>query len=90
MSPFEAMMLICFGISWPLSIIKQIRDKKVQGKSPLFVGVIGIGYVAGIIHKVFYNFDWIVILYALNLIMVTTDLILYFYYRRRQRDSELI
>ena len=91
MSPFEAIMLLCFGISWPISIAKSLRVKHVQGKSPVFSAVIAIGYMSGIIHKVFYNFDWILFLYALNLVMVTTDLVLYFHYSRypggKARDS---
>jgi hypothetical protein len=80
MSIFEAFMLLCFGVSWPLSIAKALRTKVVEGKSPLFMTVIGIGYLSGIIHKVLFSFDWIILLYALNMTMVAIDLGLYFRY----------
>ena len=44
MSPFEALMLICFGLSWPVSILKALRTK-VSGKSPLY------GYSDSWIHQ---------------------------------------
>jgi predicted tellurium resistance membrane protein TerC len=80
MSFFEALMLLCFGLSWPISIAKALRTKKVVGKSPLFMAVICLGYVSGILHKVFYAFDWVVVLYVINLLMVATDLFLYYHY----------
>jgi hypothetical protein len=80
MSVFEAVMLICFGVSWPVSITKAIRTKVVVGKSPLFMTIVCFGYVAGIIHKLLYSRDWITALYALNLVMVAIDLILYYRY----------
>jgi|GEM_PF-227868 len=52
---FEAVMLICFGLAWPLNIIKSLRTKSTQGKSVLFLIVILIGYVAGITHKLLYS-----------------------------------
>jgi uncharacterized membrane protein len=80
MSVFEVMMLVCFGISWPISIAKALRTKRVEGKSPVFMAVICLGYLSGILHKLFFAFDWVIALYALNLVMVTTDLFLYYRY----------
>lgn len=80
MSFFEALMLICFGVGWPISIAKSLRTKVVVGKSPLFMAVLCLGYVSGIIHKVLYSRDWVVDLYILNLLMVMVDLALYFKY----------
>jgi len=80
MSTFEALMLICFGIGWPVSIIKSLRTKMVIGKSPLFMTILIIGYTSGLMHKIFYSMDWIIWLYALNLIMILTDLTLYYKY----------
>ncbi len=78
MSPFEAAMLICFGLSWPISILKALRTRKVEGKSPLFMVILILGYTMGILHKVFYNMDWVVSLYALNACLVGFDLMLYY------------
>ena len=34
---FELLMVLCFGISWPISIAKTLKTKCVSGKSPLFI-----------------------------------------------------
>ena len=70
-------MLICFGVSWPISIAKAWRTRQVAGKSPLFLGIVIAGYASGILHKVLYSPDWVVALYAVNLVMVAIDLTLY-------------
>jgi len=84
---FEALMLILFGVSWPVSIAKTLRTRFVRGKSPLFMVLVIIGYGCGITHKII-NPDPltcrphpIVWLYALNLAMVAFDLLLYLHYR---------
>lgn len=77
MSIFEAIMLICFGMAWPFSIYKSYKTKSIQGKSPMFLIVILIGYISGILHKILDNYDYIIYLYILNTIMVSADLILY-------------
>ena len=81
MSIFEATMLICFGMSWPISIAKSLRTKVVAGKSPLFMTLLCFGYLCGIAHKVLYSRDWVILLYTLNMIFVAIDLTLYFKYR---------
>jgi hypothetical protein len=78
MSIFEIVMLICFGMSWPISIVKALRTRMVLGKSCLFMGIICVGYLAGILHKLVYSRDWIIALYALNLLLVMVDMFLYF------------
>jgi len=84
MSIFEITMLICFGAAWPFSIYKSYRSKSSQGKSASFLVIVLIGYAAGILNKIYYNFDNVIYLYALNMIMVMLDLILYM---RNQRIS---
>ena len=85
MSIFEGIMLICFGASWPISILKSIRVKQVTGKSPLFLAVVSAGYVSGIIHKILYSLDWIIVLYIVNLMMILADLALYIHYSRMNK-----
>ncbi len=80
---FEAIMLVCFGLSWPVSIAKALRTKNVSGKSPLFMVLISLGYTSGIIHKLLNDPNWVISLYGLNLIMVLTDLFLYLHYSGR-------
>ena len=87
MSVFEAIMLVCFGVSWPISIAKSLRTKKVEGKSPLFMGIVCFGYLNGVLYKTLHAFDWIIVLYALNMVVVATDLLLYFYYTRPRRGG---
>lgn len=76
-SLLEAVMLVCWGVSWPVSILKSLRTKKVHGKSPIFMALIATGYVSAILHKVLYSYDYLVWLYLLNLSMILTDLYLY-------------
>ncbi|MCO1601621.1 MULTISPECIES: hypothetical protein [Desulfosporosinus] len=82
MSIFEVIMLICFGAAWPLSIYKSYTSRSTAGKSLAFLIVILFGYVAGILHKVFNQYDVVVYLYLLNFIMVLTDLLIYLRNRR--------
>lgn len=87
-SIFEALMLICFGFSWPFAIIKTIRVKNPVGKSYLFLGLIIIGYIAGCLHKVVYKYDFVFWLYMLNGILVLTDTILCLYYQFRNKPEQ--
>ena len=90
-SIFEILMLLCFACSWPFSIVKALRTKVVIGKSPIFMSIIILGYVFGILHKIFYHPDAVVYLYLFNLLIVSFDLFLYFKYigqNRRDLMSE--
>ena len=86
-SVFEAVMLLCFAASWPFSIAKSLRTKVVTGKSPMFMGIIEVGYVAGILYKLSGTPDFVLALYVLNLLIVGTDLLLYFRYRHNAPPS---
>ena len=44
-SIMEMMMVVCFGISWPLNIIKAWRSRSAKGISLPFYFFIWIGYV---------------------------------------------
>ena len=78
MSYLEMTMLICFGAAWPLSIYKSYTSKSTAGKSVFFLIIIMIGYIAGILNKLLYNYDFVIYLYILNLLMVFIDTMLYF------------
>ncbi|HSN67045.1 MAG TPA: hypothetical protein VLS94_10410 [Fusibacter sp.] len=78
MSLLEMTMLICFGAAWPLSIYKSYTSKSTAGKSVFFLIIIMVGYVAGILNKLLYNYDFVIYLYILNLFMVFIDTMLYF------------
>ena len=85
MSIFEAMMLVCFGLSWPMNILKSWRTRPAVGKSLAFLLIIEVGYICGMLNKVLVKFDWVFFLYVLNFCMVGTDVILYFRNRRLDR-----
>ena len=88
-SIWEVLFLLCFAVSWPISIAKSLRTKVVIGKSPIFMGLVILGYVFGIIHKLLHNPDIVTWLYAFNATQVATDLILYFAYIGRNRRELL-
>lgn len=87
MSVFEIVMLCCFGFAWPLSIYKSVKSKSTKGKSLLFLFVIVTGYVAGIFHKLMYNYDNVIFLYVLNGTMVSIDIVIYLKNRRVEKQS---
>jgi hypothetical protein len=78
MSPFEIIMLICFGAAWPFSIYKSAKTKAIGSKSLLFLFALLFGYIAGVFHKIFYLYDPVIFLYILNGTMVAIDIGLYF------------
>ncbi len=85
-SILESIMMICFGASWPMAIIKTLRVKNPAGKSILFLCLIEIGYLAGLTSKLLYTpRDPVIWLYLLNFAMVGTDLSLTLYYGHRNR-----
>ena len=86
-SIFETLMLLCFACSWPISIYKSLKTKFVLGKSPAFQAIIILGYIFGIIHKMVNNLDFVTFLWILNMILVSVDLALYFYYAPKNRES---
>lgn len=80
-SIYEILMLVCFGVSWPVALLKTYKTKTVKGKSILFLFLILLGYVFGIVHKVIYNFDYVIWLYIANGLLVLADMTLWFKYR---------
>jgi len=82
MSIFEITMLVCFGAAWPFSLYRSYRSRTNAGKSLFFLGVVFLGYVSGILHKIFFSPDPVIGLYILNCIMVAGDILLYFRNRR--------
>lgn len=82
-------MLLCFGCSWPNNIITTLKNKSPKGKSLVFMILVDIGYLCGIVSKlVSGDFHWyVVFFYVLNFCMVTTDMILYFYFKHKEKDA---
>ena len=82
----EALMVICFGISWPASLAKSWRVRTAKGKSILFLLFVELGYFAGILAKIVSgNITYVFVFYVLNAVFVATDISLYF--RNRALDK---
>lgn len=80
---FEVGMVLCFGISWPISIYKSYTSRSNEGKSIVFVVFILIGYVFGVTSKLLAgNITYVVYFYIINLLMVSFDFMLYFRNRK--------
>jgi len=85
---FELIMVLCFGVSWPVSIAKSWRCRTAKGKSPVFLFFIIAGYASGITWKLLLgSTTYVFWFYMLNLLMVTADLLLYFRNRRLDRTA---
>ena len=90
----EVVMIVSFGATWPLNVIKSYKARTTKGKSLAFLCLIFFGYVAGIISKILneaymmsFSSKWYVLFfYVLNLIMVGIDLCLYI--RNYRLDKE--
>lgn len=83
----EVLMIICFGLSWPVSIYKSYTSRTAKGKSLFFEIFIWLGYVFGIIRKCMQmssggDFGWLfylcLVFYILNIAEITIDILLYF------------
>lgn len=81
---FEALMLICFGCSWPVANLKTWRAKRVEGQSVAFKWLVFLGYLFGIGSALTRAEGWdnrVLALYLFNLSMVGLGLFLYYRYR---------
>ena len=92
---FEAIMILCFGLSWPISIRKSYISRTAKGKSLFFEVFIWVGYIFGISRKIIqvcigtgggflFYLAWA--FYILNFIEITIDMLLYF--RNTKLDAE--
>ena len=78
-SIFETVMLVCFGFSWPLNVIKAYRAKTSKGTSLPFILLIIAGYIAGISAKLITGqINYVLIAYILNLAIVSLNVVVYF------------
>ena len=78
-SILETAMLLCFGFSWPLNVIKSYKAGTTKGTSLPFILLIITGYVAGITAKVVnHQITYVLAAYILNLAIVSLNMIVYF------------
>ena len=76
---FETIMMVCFGLSWPLNVIKAYKARTTKGTSLPFILLIVTGYIAGITAKLIMNqINYVLIVYLLNLAIVSLNVIVYF------------
>ena len=81
----EIIMIVSFGASWPLNLMKSFKARTTKGKSLPFLLLIFFGYVAGITSKLVSESymanigqKWYVLFfYVLNFIMVGADIVMY-------------
>ena len=86
-SILETFMLICFGFSWPLNVIKAYKAKTAKGTSLPFILLIIFGYISGITAKLLMpQTNYVLIVYLINLAVVFLNLLVYF--RNRKLDKE--
>ena len=90
MSPIlETFMLVCFGLSWPINVLKAIKARSAKNMSLPFILLIISGYVAGISAKLLSNqFNYVLVVYFINLTIVIINLLVYFRNKHIDRESE--
>ena len=92
----EIIMIVSFGASWPLNVVKSYKARTTKGKSLAFLLLILFGYVAGISSKLineaymanFASKWYVLFFYVLNFLMVGTDVILYFRNLKLDKDAQ--
>ena len=84
----EIFMIVSFGFSWPMNVIKSWKARTTKGKSLAFLVLIFFDYICGIASKLLApTFKWYVLFfYVLNFVMVGADLVLY--YRNYKLDKK--
>ena len=87
----EAGMLVCFGISWPFNIAKSLRSRTAKGKSFIYEILVVVGYFFGLAAKIILgDVNYVMIFYIVDILMVTTDIILTFRNRRLDRERDKV
>ena len=75
----ETIMLVCFGFSWPINLIKAYKARTAKSTSLPFVLLIIAGYISGISAKIIMgNINYVLVAYLLNLAIVSLNLVVYF------------
>ena len=75
----ESIMLICFGLSWPVSVVKNIKAHTAKSMSLPFILLIITGYIAGISSKIInHNYSYVLVIYFFNLLVVSINVVVYF------------
>lgn len=91
-------MIVSFGASWPMNVVKSYKTRTTKGKSLAFLCLIFFGYIAGITSKLvneaymaaFAEKWYVLFFYVLNFLMVGADICLYIrnYKLDKARENE--
>ena len=89
----EIIMILCFGASWPMNVLKSYKARTAKGKSVAFLLLIFVGYIAGIASKLLneaymaqFSSKWyVLVFYFINISMVGLDICIYI--RNRHLDK---
>jgi archaellum biogenesis protein FlaJ (TadC family) len=85
----ETVMLVCFGLSWPVNLIKSIKAKTARATSLKFIILIILGYIAGIAAKIVSGqFNYVLAAYFVNLVFVAANLCVYFINRKYDKNTK--
>lgn len=84
MSVLEVLMIVCFGLAWPINLYNSWKSRSTKGKNLLFMSFIVLAYIFGILNKLFVSVDNAIYFYLLNEVMVLADYFLYFANRRKE------
>lgn len=78
-SLLEAVMMLCFGLSWPINVIKAYKARTAKGASLPFILLITFGYLAGITAKIVTGqINYVLAVYLFNLAVVALNIAVYF------------
>ncbi len=87
-SILETAMLVCFGLSWPINLVKSIKSKTAKATSLKFLLLITVGYLCGIAAKVVsHQFNYVLAVFLLYLLVVAANLVVYFINKRRDKNA---
>lgn len=95
----ETIMLICFGLSWPISLYKNIKMKSAKGMNIYFTLLIILGYIAGIVAKILEgpvlngSFDgasaiFKFVMYIVNIVIVSCNVVVFFINKKYDKLAE--
>ena len=92
----EIIMILSFGASWPMNVVKSYKARSAKGKSISFLILIFLGYVAGIASKFanevymasFAEKWYVLVFYFINITMVSADILLYVRNRKLDKLAE--
>lgn len=91
-------MVISFGVSWPMNVIKAYKGATAKGTSFFFLACIELGYISSILWKIvagdmqqFFRGNmekYPCFFYSLNTVMVLAAIIVYFRNRKIDKKAE--